>query len=232
MMKNYSPSRFRRTFRSGTGTAAVEFAIIFPVLLMMCLAVIEVRNMITTNSQLQTVANSIGQMIAVNTSGYTNATDIQFATDSTMVLFPYVLTDSYNKGESWDQDIKITISNIVFKSRVAGCQSNCTFDAYVAWSRGDSKRPCGTVLTAVADSSSPTTTTLPTDSYPSVNSASGSLIVVDVSFIYNTNIWKELSGPYTYKKSVYLQPRYIDPTSYIKYDTTDDDGKTQKCSGY
>lgn len=227
-----SPLKAKRenaTFvRDEIGMAVVEFALIFPVLLLLLLALVEVSNLVTANRRLQVVANAMAQMITQSSTGVVNYVDIQFAVNSTMVLFPLVLSDSAQKGISWGNDISVTISSIVFSLQNSQCTSNCIYNANVAWSGGGQRRPCNFNLTASNDTAAPSLTTLPTDVY-----GPGSLVVADIVYNYTPSIWPNVLPTIRLSKSVYLQPRYIPPTSYIHYAViSGDNGIASSCPGY
>lgn len=214
------------------GVAAVEFAFVFPVALMLMLGVFEFANVITAGRRLEVVAGSIGQMLTQTSTGSVIWADVQFAMDSTMVLFPTVLSDSHAKGVAWGQDISVTASSIVFSKQNPSCTSNCVYNANVAWSAGSAKRPCDVngqpQITPVADASAPSPTTLPTDAYGPV-----SLVVVDVLYNYRPILWNKAFPPFALKRSTYIRPRYIPPTSYIAYSVIPGDtGIATKCTGY
>lgn len=210
------------------GIAATEFALVFPMLILLLLGIVETTNVVTANRRLQVVAGSIAQMFTQSTSGSVNYVDVHFAFDSTMVLFPLVLSDSNAKSVSWGNDISVTASSIVFTLQNSACTSNCIYNANVAWSAGSNKRPCGVTLTSAANSAPSNPNSLPTDSF-----GPGSMIVVDVSYQYTPAIMPKLIPKLTLSKSVYLRPRYIQPTSYIKYSVVSgDDGISSVCKGY
>jgi len=214
--------------RDEIGMAIVEFALVFPVLLMLLLALVEVSNAVTANRRLQVVANAMAQMITQSSTGVVNYVDVQFAIDSTMVLFPLVLSDSAQKRISWGNDISVTVSSVVFSLQNPQCTSNCIYNANVAWSGGAQKRPCNFNLTATADTAAPSLTTLPTDVY-----GPGSLVVADVVYNYTPSVWPNALLTLKLSKSVYLQPRYIPPTSYIHYAViSGDNGVASSCPGY
>ncbi|OIQ90324.1 TadE-like protein [mine drainage metagenome] len=207
------------------GSVAVEFALVIPILIFLLTGLYQMWTLTVVNRELETVAASIGQMLTQSTTGSVSDDDLAFTASSTMVLFPGILSDAANKGLSWSDDIGITISSVVF-----GQQANGSYQAQVAWSRGTSKRPCGTALSAAADDAAPSPTTLPQDLF-----GAGSLIVVDVVFAYTPSFVPTAflaPATYTYRKSVYLQPRYIAAPSYITHSSTDADGGTTICQGY
>jgi Flp pilus assembly protein TadG len=249
LMKRFSrilcTTKIIRVFARGTmGNVAIEFAIIVPVLAMMFLALYEVWNMVSTSRQIQTVANSISQIIAQQPAAIPlAAADLSFATDSTMVLFPGVLADSHQKGISWSSDIAVTISSVVFTPQPTGCAAakppNCTgYSANVAWTRSTDatkKRPCGLpsgqALTSAPSTATPTPSTLPSDAFPLLQDAAspGSLIVADVVYTYTPQIWQGVISGITFSKSTYLQPRYVAPTTWIQLDPAD---VADICPGY
>ncbi len=207
------------------GSVAVEFAIVVPMLALLLAGLYQAWMLTVVNRELDAVPASIAQMLTQTTTGAVNDDDLAFTASSAMVLFPTVLSDAASKGLSWSDDIGITISSVVFSQ-----QANGAYQAEVAWSRGTSKRPCGTPLTGAADTATPSPTTLPQDLF-----GVGSLIVVDVVFTYSPSFLPTTFMPqstYTFKKSVYLQPRYIAAPSYITHSAKDADGATTLCPGY
>lgn len=205
-----------------SGSVAVEFAMVVPLMAVLMLGLYQMWTLTTANRQIQSVAASIAQMLTQTTTGTVTDTDLSFVTDSTMVLFPGVLTDAASKNIPWYNDIQITISSVVFVE-----QANGSYVAKVAWSRGSNKRPCGINLLGQADTDPPNTTGLPLDLF-----GPGSLIVADVSFVYTPTIiptWFMASTSHTFNKSVYLQPRYIAPPSYITHTAAGSDGGTTVC---
>lgn len=208
------------------GSATVEFAIIFPTLLMILVSMVDVTNMVTTSRRLQIVANSIAALVAATNSGSVTYADLEFAASSAMVLFPGVLSDSHAKNEAWSSDISISISSVVFKKTNPQCVASCAYTANVAWSGGAARRPCGINLTPVADTAPPSTMTLPTDAF-----GPGSVIVADVVYTFTPTFLT--IAAVTFRKSSYIAPRYVPPSSYISYSVvTGDDGYAASCPGY
>ena len=208
-----------------SGSVAVEFAMVVPLMAVLMLGLYQLWTLTTDNRQIQSVAASIAQMLTQTTTGTVTDTDLSFVTDSTMVLFPGVLTDAASKNIPWYNDIQITISSVVFAE-----QANGSYVAQVAWSRGSNKRPCGINLSGQDDTAPPSVTGLPLDLF-----GPGSLIVVDVSFVYEPTIvptWFMASTSHTFNKSVYLQPRYIAPPSFITHKLSGSDGGTTTCQGF
>ena len=215
----------REFWRNQTGSVALEFILTVPLTMVMMLGLYQMWTLTTANRQIESLAASIAQMLTQSTTGTVSDANLSFMADSAMVLFPGVLTDAANKNMAWYDDIQITISSVVFTE-----QANGSYQAQVAWSRGGNKRPCGVYLSSQSDTDPPKTTALPTDLF-----GPGSLIVVDVTFVYTPTLvpaWFMSSTSYTFNKSSYLQPRYIASPSYITNATTGSDGGTTVCQGY
>jgi len=226
------PRRARtRLLIDKTGVAAVEFALVAPLLLALLLGAVELDNQITAGRRLAQASYSVAQVIseAPNPPGTINYMDLQMANDSAMVVFPLVLSDSAARGVSWGSDISITISNIVMAKVVTTCSTSCAYTAHVAWSWGASKRPCLINLSAAtSDTATPTATTLPPDVF-----APGSVIVADITYTYRSVFETGLFGTFVMHRSTYLQPRNVTPSSYIQYSTVSGDpGATTLCPGY
>lgn len=198
-----SPHRIRSLVQDRDGVAAIEFAFIAPVLLVVLLAGFDMARYAQSVRRLEAVAASIGQMLSVSTSGQIATADLQFYEDATMVLFPQVLQDSYQQGIAWGKDIGMTVSSVKF----SGTDPNYT--ANVGWSVGTNLRPCKTPLTAVADVAPPTPQTLPIDVF-----GPGSLIVVDLTFTFRPTIASKLLSAMPIVRSYYVQPRYVAALSY------------------
>lgn len=217
------------------GAVTIEFSLVAPILLFFLLALVEVTNMITAARRLESVANSMSQMITQSSTGSVNYIDVNFAMDSTMVLFPHVLSDSYAKGVAWKNDISLTLSSVVFYPPSVNpvnkvqCKTPINgFCANVAWSGGSNPRPCATNLAAAADSATPSSTALPTDAF-----GAGSIVVADVVYTYTPVFLSTVLPQITISRSAYVRPRYIPPTSYIAYSViAGDNGIASSCTGY
>lgn len=207
------------------GVAALEFALVLPVLLVALLGFVELDRYVTSTRQLESASNSISEMLSQSTSK-TNG-DLNFAYDSLMVLFPRVLEDSARKAVAWRNDINVSMSSIAFASTVPGCVANCTYKAQVAWSSGSAKRPCSVPLSPVADNSTPTPTTLPQSAF-----GPNGLVAVDLEFTYTPLFAPKLFGSMTIKRSSFLQARDVAPLSYLKFDPSAGNSLVTTCPGY
>ena len=210
--------RFRQSHR---GVAAVEFALVAPFLIALLLGGFELTSYIGAIRKLTYVANNIAEMLSQNTTGSINSEDIQFYLNSIVVDFPEILSDAQVRGTPYYWMSQITISSVYFTPTVAGCTSNCTYDAYPAFSGGGNQRPCFIKLQPAADTAPPSPATLPLGAY-----GPGSVIVIDVVYSYYPRVASKLFGVMTIRRSFYLQPRYV---PLIKYDFSNGQWYAQAC---
>ena len=227
----------RRFGTSRDATSAIEFAIVSPVLIILMLAGLQLVLYVNATRKVEYVAGSIAQMVSeatppsnTTTTAKVNATDLHFSHDSALVLFPYIMSDSTSKGIPWQNDIDIDYASIQFTpikgTSCSGYDQSSCFTASVVWTSngtaGTNSRVCGSQQTAVDDTMSPTSKTLPRSIF-----GQGSIIAVDVVFNFVPKFGAKFLPAIRIAKSVFLQPRYA---SLITYDTTNDDGIATLCS--
>jgi hypothetical protein len=195
--------------RSRGGTAAMEFAAIAPVMVLLALAGADTARYVSATEGISKAANTIGQMLTANSTGTVNYVDLQFYHDSTMVIFPDVLADAARRSIPWSQDISITMSSIQFTTTQTNCGSSCVYTAKVVWTGGGNPRPCGVALAAVPDGTAPSPTTLPTDAF-----GPGSVIAVDIAYTFRPWFSSFILSSIPISRSIYLAPRYIPLITY------------------
>ncbi|GJD35508.1 TadE/TadG family type IV pilus assembly protein [Methylobacterium aerolatum] len=224
------------------GMAALEFALVMPILAAILLMGSQVVLYVNATRKVGQVARSISQMISQavppsNSSTATvNATDLHFSFDATLVIFPFVMTDARRQGMAWWTDISINFSSIVF-TPVTGSTCNNPTDqsacylATVAWTStgtaqpgGANYRPCVTPQLAAANNAAPSRTSLPRSVF-----GPASLIVIDVVFTFTPTFASAFLPPLRIARSAYVQPRYA---TFVNYDTTGSDGIASKCPGF
>lgn len=204
-------SRLAAYRQAEAAVAAIEFAIIMPLLVLFMLAGAEAARFIYISRSLTNLAYSLATRTAERTTPY-NFNDVVFDYYSTVVTMPFLLGDSASRGTQWNYDVAITLSSIIFTPTKAGCTSNCTYTAKVAWSVNSpiaGQRSCTVPPTAVADTATTTLTTLPQDIY-----ASGSIIVADVVYAYTPIFGSKLIPAVSIRRSYFMQPRYLFPVPY------------------
>jgi Flp pilus assembly protein TadG len=195
--------------RNADGVAALELAIWAPIMSLMLLGGVDITRYTIATKRIENVASTIGQMLAVNGTGTVNYVDLQFYTDSTMVLFPQVLSDAAQQNKTWSSDISVTMSSVTFTASPTNCTTSCTYKPKVAWSAGANRRGCSTTLTSAADTAVPSPTTLPADVFGAT-----SLIVVDIVFTFRPTIAPRFLNAMTITRSYYVNPRYVPAITY------------------
>ena len=218
----------RRFTHCNRAMAAVEFALVLPILLLLALGGSELGNYLNTSRRVGLIAHSIGQLLTRSTTGNVNYIDVTFARDSAIVLYPPILQKAAAAGTAWTSVISISISSVVFSLQNSSCTSNCTYKAQVAWSGGATPRPCSVNLASAADTAPPTPNTLPADTF-----GPGSMIVTDVVYPYVPLFGSSFLPSINITRSSYVQPRYISASTYIKYTVSSgDSGIAASCPGY
>lgn len=220
---------------STLGVAAVEFALVFPFLILIMGAFVEIFRYVQVSREITSYASAAATMLATNTTGTIAYTDLHYAADAAMIMAPQILADSFSKGVSWSQDISISMAGISFTPTVTGCTSGCTYKANVNWTGSQEARACGSTLTAVADSSAPTASSLPTDLFNAVTTPSGTSaplfeVVVDVSYSWSPILFSKFFHTIAISRSAFFAPRYVTKVLYSA--VAGDDGFGKECPGY
>jgi Flp pilus assembly protein TadG len=198
------------------GVAAVEFAIILPVMLTLYLGVVELSKAYMASQRTTLVARTIADLVAqqaqqpqspcAQVSGGVNIPDTCMSNifgASSAIMAPYATTK-----------LTMTVSQVVVTNKsdptrtdcVGGCQAKTD---WTVTNNGGTARPCQ-VLTP-SNAAPVSTTTLPTG-FTSSPSTTGNLIVADVTYqyipgfsfqIYN---WK-VSKTFNMSQTQYMRPR-------------------------
>ncbi len=171
------------------GVAALEFALLAPVLIVIAMSLFDVTNAIIAWWQLAAAADAIGRIATTYAATQNNSnslTTAQAATASTAVfaVMPALSTAPLSR-------YGVTLSSIVMAATSSNCTSGCTYVANTAWSVAlqgiAAARPCGT-LVAVADGAPPSVSTLPVDAF-----TAAPVLAVDVTYDF-TPLFTSLFG--------------------------------------
>lgn len=216
---------------------ALEFALIAPVMIFTLLAAADIANAISITRRMTNTADVIAQLVTQQTSsGQITGTinDIELSQDFNAVIttIPDVLGDSSMKGINWQSDIEVIASSVTF-----GPSATCTpattpaptcTDASVTWSVGFNnptgtgngsfpadKRPCGfnSLSQETTNTDNPSLGTVLTKLPPGLY-APGTVIVVDVIYVFNPLFTKFLTGPFTFTRTAFLPPRFFTQLTY------------------
>jgi Flp pilus assembly protein TadG len=231
-------SVFTRFRQCAAGISSIEFALLFPVLLVLLLAGGQVVLYVNATSRVQQIATSVSEMLSqatppssMDTVAKVNATDLNFSYDASLVIFPYIMADAKQRNIAWRQGLTVSFAGISFTKNSDTCTSSgpdlsSCYTAKVNWtSTGTSTanyRPCTPAQVPVDDSAPYSRSNLPRSLY-----GDGSIIVVDVSYTFNPTFGAGLVKPVTITRSAYVQPRYA---TRIDFDTTNTDGIATQCT--
>jgi Flp pilus assembly protein TadG len=189
--------------------SAIEFAFVCPILIALLLGTAEAARYLNFTWKIGNVAQTVASLVSRNQTGSVKTSDLFFANDSAMLIFPDILADAKSRGTQWYSNITVTISSVIFSKSDSSCTTNCSYQAFVGWSYGANQRPCSAPMTSVADTDDVTRTTLPADTF-----GPGSLMVVEIGYYYTPIIGKSIIGSKWIIRSVYLAPRYVPKISY------------------
>ncbi len=162
---------------SERGVAAIEFAFILPVLLVLLLGTFEISKYIQTNNQVVRTVSMIGQM-ASQLPASAQAGDVQRIWSAAPLIAPEALRTAERLGRGgWSDALSVTITSIAFTKRDSACQTACEYEGNVAWSVGQSPVACGKIPSGAAVA--PTSETIPSELY-----GSGSVLFVRATLPY------------------------------------------------
>jgi Flp pilus assembly protein TadG len=194
-----------RRIKARAGTAGMEFALLSPVLLTVFLGTIDISGAFLTARRMEIAA---GSMALIATAGAAQSqalnilTDVQAwqATTAAFAFFPGWTAPAARKT------FAITISEVEFTATPAGCTQGCAYTANVIWSMANDLgtpqlRACGP-LTIVPNNTPTSYTTLPTGDVGVT-----SLIVADISYMFQPTFFGFLFGDIPMMQSAYSSPR-------------------------
>jgi Flp pilus assembly protein TadG len=229
----------RKFFQDRRGVALVEFATLFPILVLLLFGAYDLARGADAVRGLTRLSNSIATMLATNSTGYVNYTNLHYAFDSAAVIFPQVLRDASSKNIAWRNDISISMAGVGFVPTVVGCTVGCTYVSQIYWTSGSMNRACGTSPAATADNAAGSNPlVLPNDLFTPVatpaggNAAPNFVIVVHVTYRWTPLIGRGFLPSITFQRSAFLAARYA-PGGVVKYNAIpNDDGFGKECPGF
>lgn len=166
--------RIRQFAAARDGLAAVEFALIAPVMIAMFYGAVELSSAVDCNARVSHVASTTSDLVAQSTA--VNGTDLaNIYSAANAILYPY------SAGNA-----QIVVSSLVDDGQGG---------AKVAWSDAQNATP---------------RTKGSTVSVPSgliVKGSGGSVILAEVTYVYNPPVTHFLGGAITFKDNFYSRPR-------------------------
>ncbi len=219
--------------RDRSGTPAIEFALLAPVMFILLIGSHDITRVLIAMWQVTSTAQQIVQ-IATQQSvqpDQSNSLTVQQGYQAQSAI--YALIPGLKSGVDISQ-FSVTLSAVVFVATPVDCvaESNCSYIANTAWSIAlpqgkQATRPCG-VIAQVASSQQTTITTLPTAGMTAISS----LIVADVSYVYQPLFNGFITGPMTLQRTAFLPPRTGKPSQYVQYDIVNAKTNSSVCPGY
>ena len=210
----------RRIRSEQDGVAAVEFALILPLMLTLYIGTAEISNTLMASRKETLVARTLSDLVAQQQSGVTitDADLDSIFSAATAIMAPF------------DGSIlKMTLTSVEFVAN-AGAASGTGFDAKPRWTairNSGAKRPCS-ILTKSANTASPSAGTMPQGIYQA-----GSVIVADTSYTYvpafGGTFMNFSTGGITFTHTTYMRPRN---TSLISYNPTSVPATSTVCAPY
>jgi len=182
-------SKFRRLFghfkQERQGTAAVEFALVFPVLLVVYFGLVELSNGLDAKRRVENTANLTGMLVAQATE-VNNAYMDNIFEASKMAFEPFDVTP-----------LKVVVSSVIRTKDNNGSWSN-TIDWSDNYGTGSSARAVGSVLNPPGN----------------ILADNRGIIVTEVEYTYSRILSTTTFNDYfpnsiTYKKTYWAHPRYV-----------------------
>ena len=189
-------SRARKTARGAAntdGTAAVEFALLLPVMITLFFGVVESSMALICRSDVSLMAATAGDLIAqANTASTADLSNIYSAAGT--VLYPY-----YDPAEPGSAKPTIRITSVVDDGSGAVGQDHMT--GKIAWTCTQSgSGTLNPTTRAVND-----TVTLPQP----LMTDKGSIIIAEIAYNYASPTTKIITGPINFTNNFYAKPRRV-----------------------
>ena len=216
--------------RWNSGTAALEFAIVAPVLLVLLLGTIDLSNAVLTARRMEVAATAVAEM--ASTESAQNATLNQIsqvqaseATTAAFALFPCWARPQSAGSCGAAGTFAVTLSGVSFTASPNGCTLACTYKPNVVWSVTNPLglpdfRACGG-LAAVADASASNYGNIPVDDLSATT-----LFVADVNWSFTPTFFGFLFGNIPLFESATVSPRVGNGTALTG---TGSGGNVERC---
>lgn len=200
--------------RDKSGVAAVEFALLLPLMLLLYIGTAELTTGLMANRKMTLVARAAADLIAQeedDSVGITNTTLTNIYNSAAVIMAPFSTTT-----------LKFSASSIKFVPKTGAPASNPQYKAMTVWTIGNkagaTKRPCGeSAITQVPNTTAPSSSTMPAGLYQA-----GTVIVADVEYVFTPNFggsllsWSSTDSSITMKHTSYMKPRAIDEVKYTE----------------
>jgi Flp pilus assembly protein TadG len=219
--------------RSRGGLAALEFALLAPVLVTTCAGLYDLTSGFLAWQRVNMAALEIAQITTYEASANNNTNmnilniaETQKATSAIYAYLPDTLTAP-------TASFGVVVTSVVVTLQNPACTSSCSYIPNVAWSGrfqggAGTTRACGaSALGWVADTARSSATTLPTDLQQPQP-----VLVVDVYYTFKPQFFTFVTGNVVMMRSAYFPPRTGLPSDWVQYYWAGAPDLTAKCPGY
>lgn len=215
----------KKFIRSQKGVAAIEFALLMPLLLVLMLGSFELQRYLRIERRLSLTAQNIAAIVAQRQTLAGRQISEDF--DAAFHMFPAA---SEEPPTVWHHVLVHQISSAVFTPTTTGCTTNCTYSAQLNWNwpfydrnfgLGDLRRRCG-ALTPAPKGAAATGSTLPAALF-----GPGSMVIVDLRYRFRPMFGSLLIPEIILNSHGYANARFATP--YIKSGTGQ---STTVCPGF
>jgi hypothetical protein len=215
------------------GAPAIEFALLAPVMAVLLTGSYDVTQLLIAQRQVTTAAQEIAEIateLSVQRDQSTSLTIDQAYQAQTAV---YGMMPALKSGRDTNA-FSVTLSAVVFIAIPAGCLSgeNCTYVGNIAWSVAlpqglQVTRPCG-VVAQTKPTQQATINDLPTSGMTSMTS----MVVADVSYIYQPLFTRFIGGSITLRRTALMPSRSGKLSKYTLYDIASNGANRSVCEGF
>lgn len=204
--------------------AAIEFALILPLLTLLTLGTFELQRALRLERQLSHAAESIAGLVAQRQDVDAGRLNVDF--NSSIHTFP----ETARMEGIWWHLLMHQISHVVFKPEDTSCKADCAYKADVAWiwptydtgeGIGNLRRKCGTLAAA------PPGATPEGGSIPKAFFGPGAIIAVDLKFRFKPIVGAALLPDFIMVQQGFANTRFAYP--YMKLNGS---SAATKCAGY
>jgi Flp pilus assembly protein TadG len=175
------------------GTAAVEFAMLMPIMITLFFGVVESSMALICRSDVSLMASTAGDLISqANTASTADISNVYSAAGT--VLYPY-----YDPADAGSAKPTIRITSVNDDGSGAVGQNHLT--GKVAWTCTQAGSGTLTPSTRAVND----TVTLPQP----LMTANGSIVIAEIAYSYSSATTKVVSGPINFTNNFYAKPRRV-----------------------
>jgi Flp pilus assembly protein TadG len=186
-------SQTARHAANENGTAAVEFALLLPVMITLFFGVVESSMALLCRSDVSLMASTAGDLISqANTAATADISNVYSAAGT--VLYPY-----YDPSVAGSSKPTIRITSVIDDGSGATGKDHLT--GTIAWTCTQSG--AGTLTPATRTKGDKVTLPQP------VMTANGSVVIAEIAYNYASPTTKMITGPINFTNNFYAKPRRV-----------------------